>query len=99
MTSEWLSKRLLELSRLDPYIKPAIHKEVVKMDANENLALSPQFLNELVSRAISLTDLRYYPAEEVEKFYEQLSLYLNINRKYIAVSNGSDQIIESLLST
>jgi histidinol-phosphate aminotransferase len=99
MTSEWLSKRLLELSRLNAYIKPATHDRVLKMDANENLALSSQFLYDIVSKAISMTDLRYYPAEEVEKFYEQLSRYLNINKKHIAVSNGSDQIIESLLST
>ncbi len=99
MTSEWLSKRLLELSRLDAYIKPATHDRVIKMDANENLALPPQFLNDIVSKAVSMTDLRYYPSEELEKFYEQLSRYLNINKKHIAVSNGSDQIIESLLST
>jgi histidinol-phosphate aminotransferase len=99
MTSEWLSKRLLELSKLDAYIKPATSDNVIKMDANENLALSPQFLNDIVSKAVSMTDLRYYPAEELEKFYEELSRYLNINKKHIAVSNGSDQIIESLLST
>jgi histidinol-phosphate aminotransferase len=99
MTSEWLSKRLLELSRLDAYIKPATNESVVKMDANENLALSSQFLNNIVSKSVSMTDLRYYPTEELEKFYEQLSRYLNMNKKNIAVSNGSDQIIESLLST
>jgi histidinol-phosphate aminotransferase len=99
MTSEWLSKRLLELSRLHAYIKPATYDRVIKMDANENLALSPQFLNDIVSKAVSMIDLRYYPLEELEKFYEQLSRYLNINKKHIAVSNGSDQIIESLLST
>ena len=99
MTSEWLSKRLRELSNLEAYIRPEIHDRITKLDANENLALSPQFLNEIVSKAISTTDLRYYPAEELEKFYEQLSRYLNMNKKHIAVSNGSDQIIESLLST
>jgi histidinol-phosphate aminotransferase len=99
MTSEWLSNRLLELSRLDAYIKPTTNERVIKMDANENLALSSQFLNDIVSKAASMTDLRYYPAEELEKFYEELSRYLNINKKHIAVSNGSDQIIESLLST
>lgn len=99
MTSEWLSKRLLELSRLDAYVKPATHDRVIKMDANENLALSSQFLNDIVSKAVSMTDLRYYPSEELEKFYEKLSRYLNINKNHIAVSNGSDQIIESLLST
>jgi histidinol-phosphate aminotransferase len=99
MTSEWLSKRLRELSNLEAYIRPEIHDRIIKLDANENLALSPQFLNEIVSKAISTTDLRYYPAEELEKFYEQLSRYLNMNKKHIAVSNGSDQIIESLLST
>jgi histidinol-phosphate aminotransferase len=99
MTSEWLSKRLLELSRLDAYIKPATNERVIKMDANENLALSSQFLSDIVSKAVSMTDLRYYPSEELEKFYEELSRYLNMNKKNIAVSNGSDQIIESLLST
>lgn len=99
MTSEWLSKRLLELSRLDVYIKPPIHDRVIKMDANENLALAPQFLNDIVPKAVSVSDLRFYPAEELERFYEQLSQYLNVNRKHIAVSSGSDQIIESLLST
>ena len=99
MTSEWLSKRLLELSKLEAYVKPATRDRVIKMDANENLALSPQFLNDIVSKAVSMTDLRYYPAEELEKFHDELSRYLNISKNHIAVSNGSDQIIESLLST
>ena len=99
MTSEWLSKRLLELSKLDAYVKPATRDRVIKMDANENLALSPQFLNDIVSKAVSMTDLRYYPAEELDKFHDELTTYLNMNKKHIAVSNGSDQIIESLLST
>lgn len=99
MTLEWLSKRLLELSRLDAYIKPTSKDRVIKMDANENLALAPQFLNDIVSKAVSMTDLRYYPGEELERVYTQLSRYLNLNKKHIAVSNGSDQIIESLLST
>ncbi|HZD33945.1 MAG TPA: histidinol-phosphate transaminase [Nitrososphaeraceae archaeon] len=99
MTSEWLSKRLLELSRVDAYIKPATDDRVIKMDANENLALSPQFLNNIVTKAVSMTDLRYYPAEELEIFCDKLSQYLKISKKHIAVGNGSDQIIESLLST
>ena len=99
MTSEWLSKRLLELSKVDAYIKPITDEGVIKMDANENLALSPEFLNDIVSKAISMTDLRYYPSQELEMFCEKLSHYLNISKQHIAVGNGSDQIIESLLST
>ena len=72
MTSEWLSKRLLELSRLDAYIKPATNQRVIKMDANENLALYSEFINDIVSKAVTMTDLRYYPSEELEKFYEEL---------------------------
>lgn len=99
MKSEWLSKRLFELSKLDAYVKPVIHDGVIKMDANENLALAPQILKDIISNAVSKTDLRYYPSEELEMFYDQVSGYLNLDKKCIAVSNGLDQIIESLLST
>jgi histidinol-phosphate aminotransferase len=98
MRSEWLSARLRELSRLDAYIKPTNSGKFMKMDANENLAIAPQVLNDIVSKAVSMTDLRYYPSKELDMFYEQISRYLNLDKKYIAVSNGSDQIIESLLS-
>jgi histidinol-phosphate aminotransferase len=99
MRSEWLSARLRELSKLDAYNRPTNSDGFVKLDANENLAIAQQFLKDIVSRAVSMTDLRYYPSEGLDMFYKQLSRYLNLNRKYIAVSNGSDQIIESLLST
>src|SRR5215475_9302929 len=96
----WLSNKLDNISNLNCYVKPEEIEDSLKLDANENLALEEKFGAEIVLEAIKNIDLRIYPLERSEDIlYRQLSKYTGIDRRYIAVGNGSDQIIELILST
>jgi histidinol-phosphate aminotransferase len=97
---KWLSGRLRDLSRLDYYVKPEdIGGGYVRLDSNENLMLNRQFALQIIVKAIKDIDLRFYPKQECEdSLYRQLKRYLGIDESYIAAGNGSDQIIDLLLS-
>ena len=97
MTS-WLSERLDKISKLDTYVKPERIKDSIKLDANENFALDNKFISKIALHAIKQTDLREYPLEQFEDLYRQLSNYSGVDKKYLGIGSGSDQIIEMILS-
>jgi histidinol-phosphate aminotransferase len=94
----WLSEKLEHLSKLDNYIRPERTKNSIKLDANENLVLNRNFISKIALQALKYTDLREYPIEQFGEIYKQLAKYLGISKKYLAIGNGSDQIIELILS-
>jgi len=96
--TNWLSDRLDKICKLDAYVRPERIKGSIKLDANENLALDSKFISKLASHAIIQTDLREYPLEQFEDLYKQLSNYLDVDKKYLGIGSGSDQIIEMILS-
>jgi histidinol-phosphate aminotransferase len=95
----WFSKRLAEISRLQAYVKPSISSGTLKLDANENLAVDKNFLDKIASQALISVDFREYPIEQLEEIYQQFASFLGMDKKYVGVGNGSDQIIEALMST
>jgi len=95
----WFSKRLEEISSLQAYIKPESTAGALKLDANENLAVDKSFLDSITSQALVRVDFREYPIEQLEEIYEKVGIFLGLDKKYIGVGNGSDQIIEALMST
>ena len=95
----WFSKRLAEISSLQAYVKPSVSPGTVKLDANENLAVDKNFLYKIASQALISIDFREYPIELLEEVYEQFGRFLGMDKKYVSVGNGSDQIIEALMST
>lgn len=96
--TNWLSEKLDKIYQLDSYIKPERKKGAIKLDSNENFALESKFIYNLALQAVKRTDLREYPLEELGEIYRQLSNYLGIDKKYLAIGSGSDQIIELILS-
>jgi histidinol-phosphate aminotransferase len=94
----WLSEKLERLSKFDNYIRPEKIRNSIKLDANENLVLNRNFISEIALQAIKYTDLREYPIEQFDEIYKQLARYIGISKKYLAIGNGSDQIIELILS-
>jgi len=94
----WLSNKLDKISKLDSYIKPEKVEQSLKLDSNENFALDSRYIMDMASRALAHTDLREYPLEQYEEFYSQLSNYTGVDKRYLGAGNGSDQIIELLLS-
>jgi histidinol-phosphate aminotransferase len=94
----WLSDRLDKICKLDAYLKPERIKDSIKLDANENFVLDSKFISKIALHAIKQTDLRQYPLEQFEDLYRQLSNYSGVDKKYLGIGSGSDQIIELILS-
>ncbi|HET7146905.1 MAG TPA: aminotransferase class I/II-fold pyridoxal phosphate-dependent enzyme [Candidatus Nitrosopolaris sp.] len=96
--TNWLSDRIDKIYKLDAYVKPERIKDSIKLDANENFALDSEFISKIALDAIKQTDLREYPFEQFEDVYRQLSNYSGVDKKYLGIGSGSDQIIELILS-
>jgi histidinol-phosphate aminotransferase len=98
MTKNWYYKRLQELAKLQGYQKPEYHQGVLKLDSNENFVINKQLQQELVDSAQKSSDIREYPLGKSEKLVEALSDYLQIPSSMIGLGNGSDQILDLILS-
>jgi histidinol-phosphate aminotransferase len=98
MTKNWYYKKLQELSKLQGYQKPEYHQGVLKLDSNENFVINKQLQQELVDGAQKSSDIREYPLGKSEKLVEALSDYLQIPSSMIGLGNGSDQILDLILS-
>jgi histidinol-phosphate aminotransferase len=94
---KWFESKLNEIGRLNCYIKP-VKTKGLKLDANENLVLKKEFIKKIASQALQSEDLRKYPLQQLDNFYLQLSNYTKIDKKNLAIGNGSDQIIDLILS-
>ena len=95
----WFSEKLDKISKFDSYNMPERIQDGIRLDSNENFALDKKFITDIALEAAKCVDLRQYPLEQFEELYRELSRYTGINKKYLAVGNGSDQIIELILST
>lgn len=93
----WLEKRFNELAKIEGYIKPE-KSEGIKLDSNENLVIRRDFIRDISLKVLKEVDLRQYPLEQFEEFYTQLSKYTKIKKSYLSLGNGSDQIIDLILS-
>ncbi len=95
---KWFEKKLKELSKLQGYQKPEEQSETLKLDSNENFVIPKQFQKDLIDDAKKISDVREYPLGRLEKLVTALSKYLKISPSMIGVGNGSDQILDLLLS-
>lgn len=94
---DWISQRMKIISRIERYSKPE-KSPSIKLDANENLVLDRNFLSQLAMAEANKIDLRKYPLDLYDKLYESLSKYLRVGENNLLIGNGSDQIIELLLT-
>jgi histidinol-phosphate aminotransferase len=100
--TNWVSEKLDILSSFEKYTRSEKGNnslDFLKLDANENFMLNKRFISQIALQAVKDTDLREYPLKQFEELYRQLAKYTGIDKKYLAVGNGSDQIIELILST
>ena len=89
--------RLQELSKQRGYQKPDYHEDVLKLDSNENFAISKQFQQEIIDAAKKSSDIREYPLGKSERLTDALSRYLQVPASMIGLGNGSDQILDLIL--
>ena len=98
MKADWFQKKVDELSKLKGYQKPDKYSDALKLDSNENLAIQKEFSLDLINQTREKLDVREYPLGGTERLVEALSDYIKIPSEMICVGNGSDQIIDLLLT-
>ncbi len=98
MKKDWLDKKIQEFSSIGGYQKPELYPDALKLDSNENYVISKQFQQDLITNAKKNCDVREYPLGGVERLINQLSKFLKVSSSMIGVGNGSDQILDLILS-
>ncbi len=98
MKKDWVERKVKEFSLIGGYKKPAFHQDVLKLDSNENYVISKQFQSDLISHARKNSDIREYPLGGVERLIQTISKFVNVPASMIGVGNGSDQILDLILS-
>ena len=98
MKSDWFQKKVEQLSKLKGYQKPDKHPNTLKLDSNENYAINREFSLDLIKQTEDNLDVRAYPLGETERLVESLSRYIKMPQEMIGVGNGSDQIIDLILT-
>ncbi len=73
-------------------------KEVLKLNANENLFLDPLAMKEVLVEAAYETDPRLYPQGEEENIKQRIGEVNAVKPSQVIVSAGGDQVIELLFS-
>ncbi len=98
MKKNFFLSKVAKLSKLGGYQKPEKHSDVLKLDSNENFVIPKQFQHEIFDEARRITDVREYPLGRLDLFVKSLSKYLKIPSNMICVGNGSDQILDLILT-
>ena len=98
MKTGWFGKKVKEFSSLGGYQKPELQQDSLKLDSNENYVISKQFQSDIISGAKKNSDVREYPLGGVERLIQMISKFTKIPSSMIGVGNGSDQILDLILS-
>ena len=98
MKKNWFEKKVENFLKVSGYKKPEKYSNVIKLDSNENYAVSPDFFQGLMDQTKGLLDVREYPLGGTERLVQSISDYINMPKEMIGVGNGSDQIIDLILS-
>lgn len=93
----WLSERLEQISSIGGYQKPDLLPDALKLDSNENYAISRQFQSDIIVAARKVSDVREYPLGGTDRLAAALSKAVKMPASMIAVGNGSDQILDMIL--
>ncbi len=99
MGSNLFRKKMSSLRGIRGYQKPERYPDVLRLDTNENMALSRSFVSRILVEAARRTDPREYPSEQFDELRHRYSKYLGVPEACIAAGSGSDQIIDLLLAT
>ena len=98
MKKNWFEEKIKKLNSIGGYQKPELIQDSVKLDSNENYVISKQFQNDIISSARKNSDIREYPLGGVERLINAISKFTKIPSSMIGVGNGSDQILDLILS-
>ncbi|HSG83276.1 MAG TPA: histidinol-phosphate transaminase [Nitrosopumilus sp.] len=98
MKKNWFEDKIKRFNSIGGYQKPELVQDSVKLDSNENYVIPKQFQNDIISSARKNSDIRSYPLGGVERLINAISKFTKISSSMIGVGNGSDQILDLILS-
>ena len=98
MKINWFEEKIKKFSTIGGYQKPELLQDAVKLDSNENYVISKQFQNDIISLARKSFDVREYPLGGAERLINMISKFVKIPSSMIGIGNGSDQILDLVLS-
>ncbi|MDH3657759.1 MAG: histidinol-phosphate transaminase [Nitrosopumilus sp.] len=98
MKINWFDEKIKKFSSIGGYQKPELLQGSLKLDSNENYVIPKQFQNDIISLARKNSDVREYPLGGVEHLINMISKFVKIPSSMIGVGNGSDQILDLILS-
>ncbi len=98
MKKNWFDEKIKKFSSIGGYIKPELIPDSVKLDSNENYVISKQFQNDIISSAKKNSDVREYPLGRTDNLIKMISKFTKVPTSMIGVGNGSDQILDLILS-
>jgi len=73
--------------------------DVMKLDSNENLFLSREFIQQVMVEASNDSDPRLYPTTEGDELRAQLAELNGVEPEQIIIASGGDQIIEVIYNS
>ena len=98
MKKNWFEDKIKKFNSIGGYQKPELVQDSVKLDSNENYVIPKQFQNDVLSSARKNSDIRAYPLGGVERLINTISKFTKTQSSMIGVGNGSDQILDLILS-
>jgi len=98
LKKNWFEEKIKKFNSIGGYQKPELIQDSVKLDSNENYVIPKQFQNDIISSARKNSDIREYPLGGVERLINAISKFVKIPTSMIGVGNGSDQILDLILS-
>jgi len=98
LKKNWFEEKIKKFNSIGGYQKPELIQDSVKLDSNENYVIPKQFQNDILSSAKKNSDIREYPLGGVERLINTISKFIKIPASMIGVGNGSDQILDLILS-
>jgi histidinol-phosphate aminotransferase len=94
----WFDEKIKKFSSIGGYKKPDLVEDSVKLDSNENYVIPKQFQNDIITSAKKNSDVRQYPLGRIDDLIKSISKFSKMPNSMIGVGNGSDQILDLILS-
>ena len=94
----WFDEKIKKFSSIGGYKKPDLVEDSVKLDSNENYVIPKQFQNDIITSAKKNSDVRQYPLGRIDDLIKSISKFSKIPNSMIGIGNGSDQILDLILS-
>lgn len=87
-----------KLQQLKPYIPVAETKGITHLDANESFLNLPDDLLQKIAAAVQQIAFNRYPDPYAAELCKAFGEYYHINPNHVTAGNGSDELINILIS-